>query len=31
VQLQTAGISPPQLDEFHLDFERAPSAQKSFK
>lgn len=31
VQLQTAGIAPPQLDEFHLDFERAPSAQKSFK
>ena len=31
VQLQTAGIAPPQLDEFHLDFERAPTAQKSFK
>ena len=31
VQLQTAGIAPPQLDEFHLDFERASTAQKSFK
>ena len=31
VQLQTAGIAPPQLDEFHLDFERAPTAQKSFE
>ena len=26
VQLQDAGIAPPQLDEFHLQFERAPSA-----
>ncbi|MDU8942631.1 DinB family protein [Ovoidimarina sediminis] len=26
VQLQAAGLAPPQLDAFHLDFERAPSA-----
>lgn len=26
VQLQTAGLVPPQLDEFHLRFERAASA-----
>lgn len=31
VQLQTAGISPPQLDEFHLEFERASTAQKLFR
>ena len=31
VQLQTAGITPPQLDEFHLEFGRASTAQKSFK
>ena len=28
VQLQSAGIAPPQLDEFHLQFDRAPSAGK---
>ena len=28
VQLQSAGIAPPQLDEFHLQFNRAPSARK---
>lgn len=27
VQLQHAGIAPPQLDEFFLEFERAPSAR----
>ncbi|WP_299954283.1 DinB family protein [uncultured Roseobacter sp.] len=27
VQLHALGIAPPQLDEFHLSFERAPSAQ----
>lgn len=26
VQLSDAGIAPPQLDEFHLNFDRAPSA-----
>ncbi len=26
VQLQNAGVAPPQLDDFHLDFDRAPSA-----
>ncbi len=26
VQLSAAGIDPPQLDEFYLDFDRAPSA-----
>ena len=28
VQMQSAGIAPPQLDEFHLQFDRAPSAGK---
>ena len=28
VQLQSASIVPPQLDEFHLQFDRAPSARK---
>jgi uncharacterized damage-inducible protein DinB len=28
VQLQDAGIAPPQLDDFHLQFERAPSARQ---
>jgi len=28
VQLQDAGIAPPQLDDFHLQFERAPSASQ---
>nr|WP_262386540.1 DinB family protein [Roseobacter litoralis] len=27
VQLHSLGIAPPQLDDFHLRFERAPSAQ----
>lgn len=27
VQVHHAGIAPPQLDEFHLEFERAPSAE----
>ena len=27
VQLQTTGILPPQLDEFYLDYDRAPSAR----
>ncbi|KAA9009786.1 DinB family protein [Histidinibacterium aquaticum] len=27
VQLQEAGIAPPQLDEFHLVYDRAPSAE----
>lgn len=27
VQVQHAGIAPPHLDEFHLEFERATSAQ----
>lgn len=27
VQMHHAGIAPPQLDEFHLQFARAPSAQ----
>jgi uncharacterized damage-inducible protein DinB len=26
VQMHHAGIAPPQLDEFHLEFERAPTA-----
>ncbi|KAA2313561.1 nuclease [Pseudooceanicola sediminis] len=30
VQLQEAGVSPPQLDEFYLDFDRAPSAEAYF-
>ena len=29
VQLQTAGLAPPQLDDFHLEFERAESAQSA--
>jgi uncharacterized damage-inducible protein DinB len=31
VQVQDAGISPPQLDEFHLDFDRAESARAYFQ
>jgi hypothetical protein len=27
--LQTAGLAPPQLDDFHLEFERAESAQSA--
>lgn len=27
VQLQEAGIAPPQLDDFHLDYGRVPQAQ----
>ncbi len=27
VQLSDAGVAPPQLDEFYLEFERAPSAK----
>ncbi|MEM8787337.1 MAG: DinB family protein [Pseudomonadota bacterium] len=27
VQLQHAGIAPPQLDEFYLEFDRAPEAE----
>lgn len=27
VQLQTLGVAPPQLDDFHLRFERAPTAE----
>lgn len=30
VQLQYLGIAPPQLDEFHLQFDRAPSAAAYF-
>lgn len=30
VQLQDAGIAPPQLDDFHLDYGRVPSAQAYF-
>jgi len=30
VQLQAAGIEPPQLDEFHLEFMRAETAQAYF-
>lgn len=30
VQVQDAGIAPPQLDEFHLDYDRAPSARAYF-
>lgn len=30
VQLQSAGIEPPQLDEFHLEDDRAPSASAYF-
>ncbi|MEM9552043.1 MAG: DinB family protein [Pseudomonadota bacterium] len=30
VQVQHAGIAPPQLDEFHLTYGRAPSAQAYF-
>ena len=31
VQLQDAGIDPPQLDEFFLEFERAPTAAAYFQ
>lgn len=31
VQVQDAGIAPPQLDDFYLDFERADSAQPYFE
>ncbi|MEO1676890.1 MAG: DinB family protein [Pseudomonadota bacterium] len=27
VQLQHAGVAPPQLDEFYLEYDRAPSAE----
>ena len=30
VQLQHAGITPPQLDDFHLDYGRVPSAAAYF-
>ncbi|TMV11430.1 DinB family protein [Arenibacterium halophilum] len=30
VQLQTLGVAPPQLDEFFLDYDRAPTAQAYF-
>ncbi len=30
VQLQDAGVDPPQLDDFHLEFGRVPSAQAYF-
>lgn len=30
VQLQHAGAAPPQLDEFHLRYDRAPSAEAYF-
>jgi uncharacterized damage-inducible protein DinB len=26
VQLQHAGVAPPQLDDFHLEYGRVPSA-----
>ena len=29
IQLQTAGLAPPQLEDFHLEFERAESAQSA--
>ena len=29
IQLQTAGLAPPQLEAFHLEFERAESAQSA--
>jgi uncharacterized damage-inducible protein DinB len=28
VQVQAAGLAPPQLDEFHLVYDRAPTAQE---
>ena len=31
VQLQHAGITPPQLDDFHLDYGRVPSAAAYFR
>ena len=31
VQLQHAGVAPPQLDDFYLEFGRVPSAQAYFK
>ncbi len=30
VQLQSLGIAPPQLDEFHLDYDRHPTAEAYF-
>ncbi len=30
VQLQDAGVAPPQLDEFYLEYDRAPSAKPYF-
>ncbi|MFN3147195.1 MAG: DinB family protein [Paracoccaceae bacterium] len=30
VQLQALGVAPPQLDEFHLDHDRHPSAEAFF-
>tara|TARA_R110000737_G_scaffold207724_2_gene225632 strand:- start:143 stop:670 length:528 start_codon:yes stop_codon:yes gene_type:complete len=30
VQLQSAGITPPQLDDFHLEYERVPTAAAYF-
>lgn len=30
VQLQAAGIAPPQLDEFYLTYDRAPTAEAYF-
>lgn len=30
VQLSAAGVAPPQLDEFYLEYDRAPSAQAYF-
>jgi uncharacterized damage-inducible protein DinB len=30
VQLQHAGVAPPQLDEFYLVYDRAPSAEAYF-
>lgn len=31
VQLQDAGVAPPQLDEFYLLYDRAPSAEAYFR
>ena len=31
VQMQDAGLAPPQLDEFHLEFERAETAKAYFQ
>ncbi|MEO0830782.1 MAG: DinB family protein, partial [Pseudomonadota bacterium] len=30
VQLSDVGLAPPQLDEFFLEFDRAPIAQEYF-